>query len=138
MTRIEYVINNSDVYTRYTKEAMWTCLCPGVAVPSDPRLPTIDFEHILANDYGEVIGCRGIKCETCWNKDMDAENTKINNDLDFSTSDKRSDKDKLYSLFLHESIDVTINHKSFTIIRVPGGWVYRSLSDSTFVPYVKE
>lgn len=44
----------------------------------------------------------------------------------------------LYSMKLHETIIINNGGVHIAIIRVPGGWVYRSGTDMCFVPYNNE
>jgi len=44
----------------------------------------------------------------------------------------------IYDLKLHESVFIKQGLDDFKITRVPGGWIYRHIDNSVFVPFNNE
>lgn len=45
------------------------------------------------------------------------------------------DKEDIYNLKLHESL--YIEDGDITVLRVPGGWVYKTGQNQVFVPFIQ-
>ncbi len=48
-----------------------------------------------------------------------------------------SESEDVYNMDLHDEIVITSAHvdNEYSVLRVPGGWIYSSITTSVFVPY---
>jgi len=64
MTRIEKAI---EIESKNIKDSIIAGRCP---YNIDNKLPDLEDETKTFDSYGHTIGCRGLKCEECWNQEI--------------------------------------------------------------------
>ena len=67
MKRIERAIEREN---KKLKDRIIIGSCPCYI---DNELPDLDDEIKMFNSDGNIIGCRGITCEECWNQEIEKE-----------------------------------------------------------------
>ncbi len=63
MTRMDFVV-------KLYKESLISDSCPG-AKTGIQSMPNFEERTHTEDNEGNVIGCRGITCEQCWNKKIE-------------------------------------------------------------------
>ena len=72
MTRLEELkedIKNGEFWAKNLEKKDYLNFCPQELCCGDD-VCDVDFAIYKDINCNEIVGCRGISCETCWNKEM--------------------------------------------------------------------